>query len=104
MRRNKSGSALTERPASASVDAPLSKLDECVSEIIRLEREGGADAVTLSEIEADTFLAPFSRDGANPSAADERHRLTDELRELGPKTPLMDQIIAAIEKGTPRDA
>ncbi len=41
----------------------MSKLDKCVSEILRIEREDGPDAVSLAEKKADEFLAPFSRNG-----------------------------------------
>ena len=81
------------------VKSAMPKLDECVSEILRIEREDGPDAVSLAEKTADEFLAPFSRrHGATFDTADRRGQLTDELRMKGPSTPLMDQIIKMIRK------
>ena len=78
----------------------MSKLDECVSEILRIEREDGPDAVSLAVKRAEEFLVPFSRERASFAVREWRDRLIAEIREKGPKptTPLVDQIIEAIDQ------
>ena len=75
----------------------MMKLDECVSEILRIERNDGPDAISLAEQNAREFLVWCGGGVASFSLVECREQLTAELRQKGPRTRLMDQIIEAID-------
>lgn len=75
----------------------MTKLDECVSEILSIVRKDGPDAIDLAKRKADEFLAWCSSGAASFSLGERREQLTAELRQKGPKTRSMDQIIEAID-------
>jgi hypothetical protein len=92
--------ALTARWTFASISVAVEPsamltLDECVSEIVRIATEE-EDAVERSISVADAYLASIR----DPSGtARWRTELIEKLRQNGPMMSVMDDIIAAIEKG-----
>jgi hypothetical protein len=74
----------------------MTKLDECVSEILCVERKDGPDAISLATQRAHEFLAASGGGVASFSLGEGRERLIAELRQKGAKTRLLDQIIEAI--------
>jgi hypothetical protein len=71
----------------------MMNLDECVSEILSIEKKDGPCAIGLAKRKADEFLAAYGGGAASFARGEYRKQLRDELLQKGPKTPLMDQII-----------
>jgi hypothetical protein len=71
-------------------------LEEAVTRIITLANANSPHAVSLSVSEADAYLVSFK----DPSGkAGHRMNMAEALRNKGPKTPLMDEIVDAVFKG-----
>jgi hypothetical protein len=73
----------------------MTKFDDCVAHIIALASSGATDAVPRAKDSANEHLVPYGL----AQAGTERIRLVKALREAGPKSPLMTDIILAIETG-----
>jgi hypothetical protein len=73
----------------------MSKGDDCFDEIVALATREDADAIEKARSKANEYLAPFGL----TQTATERMMLVARLRADGPKTPLMEQIVLAIEAG-----
>jgi hypothetical protein len=77
-------------------EGAMPTLKETVERIVALANANDPSAVGLSVGAADAYLASIH----DPSHSGRwRAELIAELRRIGPQTRLMDQIIAAIEKG-----
>jgi hypothetical protein len=73
----------------------MQSLDETVTSIISLATANDSEAVRRSVIQADAYLVYEGPLNVHPHRTD----LIRALCERGPNTPLMEEIIKAIENG-----